>query len=375
MRISYICPSFYPAHVYGGPVVFSYKLVKGLALRGHHVRVLTTDAAGSDETLALPKNIEMSMARGLSVRYCRRLASDSVSGSLVKNLPEYAWWADVVHLVGVYSFPTIPTLITCKAMNKSVVWSPHGSFQNFKGCRRLAWKAAWNWICRLVAPRRTVIHVMSKAEEQGCKIRMPAIRAHIIPYGVTAPESAKYRRETPVLKLLYLGRIHPIKGLERLLEACKLLQTTSQLRWSLVIAGGGESQYVAFIRRQIEYLGLQGLARMVGEVLDSEKQRILDEADVLVLPSIMESFGNVVIEALSAGMPVIASKGTPWQELEQTGCGLWVENEPASLCAAISAISQMPLHEMGKKGHAWVVKHYNFEQTLTRLEELYAELL
>ena len=86
---------------------------------------------------------------------------------------------------------------------------------------------------------------------------------------------------------------------------------------------------------------------MMGEVLGDAKKQLFENSDVALVPSHTENFAIVVAEALAHAVPVIASKGTPWSELEVKRCGLWVDNDPATLADAMLKISTMPLQEMG----------------------------
>ena len=81
----------------------------------------------------------------------------------LRLLPE-VWCAEVVHLTGVYSFPTIPTLIAAAMLRKPLVWSPRGALQRWAGSRRVAAKRLWEMACIPLAGRRTVLHVTSEQE-------------------------------------------------------------------------------------------------------------------------------------------------------------------------------------------------------------------
>ena len=102
MKILHVVPSFYPAHVYGGPIESVYALCRHSAAQGCAVRVLTTDANGLDRVLEVETSRETTLAGNVQVSYCRRLARHSVSLQLLGCLLEYIRWADVVHLTAVY---------------------------------------------------------------------------------------------------------------------------------------------------------------------------------------------------------------------------------------------------------------------------------
>lgn len=112
---------------------------------------------------------------------------------------------------------------------------------------------------------------------------------------------------------------------------------------------------------------------MAGAVLGEAKKKLFEDSDVVIVPSHSESFSLVVAEALAHGVPVIASKGTPWSGLEQKQCGLWVENDPESLAGAIRKISGMPLREMGLRGRDWMLREYTWGSVGQRMLGLYRE--
>ena len=371
MRVVHVTPAFYPAHVPGGPIYSLYEMCKAVVGNGIQVRVLTTDANGTDRVLDVEKAREVEAAEGLPVRYCRRVMPQSVSPTLLRLLPSYIRWADVVHLTAVYSFPTIPSLLACKVLEKPVVWSPRGAFQRWEGSRRRTLKTVWEWACRMVAPKRLVLHVTSEEEAKESLERFPGVDTAIIPNGIGVPEKVAHVRGNGVLRLLYLGRLHPKKGIENLLAACRIVEDALGIPWSLTVAGAGDPKYAETIKLRVAELDLSRRVKMVGEVVGEGKGRLFENADLAVVPSHTENFGMVVAEALAHGVPVIASRGTPWQRLEEIGCGLWVENTPESLAWAIKEMSRMPLREMGQLGREWMQREFRWEMMARELIKCY----
>lgn len=365
-------PSFYPAHYFGGPTESVYNLCRAVARTGAEVRVLTTDTNGP-ESLPVDTAHQVELEDGVRVRYCHRIGRVSVSPTLLWELKEYLSWADLVHLTAVYSFPTIPTLTLAKAMHKPVVWSPRGSLQRWDRTRRLAAKSIWEKACALAAPATTVLHTTSAEEAQASAERMRPLRAVIIPNGVTIPDSFPRIREASCLRLLHMGRLDPQKGIERLLGACKRL-VSSGMPVSLKIVGSGEATYTEALTRLVSELGLTAQVRLLGHLTGHEKEQAFATSDLLVLASFRENFGMVVAEALARGIPVIASKGTPWQRLDEVGCGTWVDNDEETLARAIQTMSNLPLADMGCKGRAWMCREFSWDSSGHRMLALYDEL-
>jgi len=376
MKVLHVTPAFHPAHIYGGPIESVYQLCRHLGEAGCEVRVLTTDANGPDNVLDVETNCEIEMGTNFHVRYCKRLIRHSVSPKLLGLLYRCVSWADIVHLTSGYSFPTIPTLTACKILGKRLVWSPRGSFQRWDGSRRVGLKKIWEHICKMVAPDSLIIHATSNMEVQSAQERFTRYDVVLIPNGVTIPERAGHSEGAPRnLHMLYLGRLDPIKGIENLLFACSKLSREQGISWCLTIAGAGEACYVASLERLINTLGIQHQVHLVGEVKRDSISLLFERADLVVVPSYSENFGMVVAEALAHGLPVIASKGTPWADLARRGCGLWVDNSPESLAEAVGTLQKADMPRMGLAGREWMKESYSWEMTATQMYKSYQSIM
>jgi glycosyltransferase involved in cell wall biosynthesis len=374
MKVLHVSPSFYPAHVYGGTISSGYGLCRSLSRTGCEVRILTTDTNGIGRSLDVNTR-EETIVGGLRVRYCRKFFRHSVSAALIRELPAYVQWADIVHLTAVYSFPTFPTLAAARIFNKPVVWSPRGALQRWDGSSKIALKRVWESMAYKIAGRRLLtLHLTSAEEAQQSLRRFPQLRAVVIPNGVDIASSSRRELHGGDLRLLYIGRLHPIKGVEALLHACSRVGKNSP-SFRLRIAGAGTPSYLASLKTMVDDLGLHEQIEFVGDVRGEKKEALFDDSDLVVVPSHVENFAMVVAESLAHGLPVIASKGTPWHDLETHGCGLWVENQPESLAAAICRMREMPLAEMGERGRQWMREHYSWDRVSTQMVQLYQECI
>jgi glycosyltransferase involved in cell wall biosynthesis len=371
VRVLHVAPSFYPALVYGGPTQSTYNLCLAEARRGCEVRVLTSNAAGPRAVLDVDTRREVPLGP-LSVRYCPRVGRESVSPVLLGLLPGYVRWAEVVHLMAVYSFPTPPTLAACNLLGKPVVWSPRGMLQRWDAGRKTVAKDAWDRVCHAVAPRGMTLCFTSDHESDESTRRFGGFASVVIPNGVDLPERALHTPDPGVLRFVFLGRLHPVKGIENLLDG--FARFLPGRRASLVVAGEGEGAYVASLRARAAELGVGEHVSMPGAVAGEAKRALFARADVVVVPSFRERFGIVVAEALAHEVPVIAARGTPWKRLEDEGAGLWVDNDPVSLAAAMARIAGMPLAEMGRRGRAWVARELSWDLAAERTIALYTRV-
>lgn len=373
-KILYVSPHFAPAWQYGGLVEAVYQFARHVTRAGAEVSVLTTDADGPRASLE-SNRLEAYQHGNLSVRYCRRLMRNSVSIEMVRCLLPHIRWADAVHLHAAYSFPTIPTMLAARIAGKPLLWTPHGGLQRWEGSRRVVSKAIWDTVCAAAAPRRMILHATSREEAAESAKRFPRAPIEVIPNGVAIPATLTRSARGGLLRLGFIGRLDPKKGIENLLAACKQLGDGHEVEFSLVIAGSGEPAYVEKLSAMIRSLGLGSRVTMAGDLRGAAKTHFFESIDVAVVPSYTENFAIVVAEALAHGAAVIASQGTPWSDVERVGCGLWVDNSSASLAEAIARIGAMPLGEMGAKGRDWMIREFSWERCASRMLDCYQRLI
>lgn len=373
VRVLHVVPSYWPAKAYGGPTESVHALCLAEARAGAVVAVRTSDADG-ERRLDPAARGAVRWPTGLRVRYHRRWAGESIAPGLVAGLPRAMAGCDVVHLTAVYSFPTIPTLVFARLVGKPVVWSPRGSLLVWQGMSRPGLKAAWRRVCAAALPRRAILHATSEPEAEASRRAFPGIDAVVIPNGVDVPEPSPRARSRAGLHLVFLGRLHPIKAVENLIDACARCVFEGWSEWSLSIAGDGDAAYESSLRRRVEGQGLSDRVGFVGFVDGARKTELLRSADLVVVPSHSENFSMVVVEALAHGVPVVASRGTPWPELEARGCGWWVENTPERLSATLDAARKADLAEMGERGRRWMLEAFRWDSIAARMLDVYSDL-
>ena len=200
----------------------------------------------------------------------------------------------------------------------------------------------------------------------------------IIPNGViTPPVISKSTRflatdETvgKVRTVLFLSRISPVKGLLNLVDAWALIRP---INWQLQIVGPDNEGYLSEVLIRIRNAGLSGQISYFEEVDDSIKKRFYEAADIFVLPSLSENFGLVIAEALSHGLPVICTKGTPWEDIEKFKWGWWVDIGVEPLAGALQkamGIGDVERMEMGMRGRDYI-KKFNWAEIALMMKSMY----
>ena len=176
--------------------------------------------------------------------------------------------------------------------------------------------------------------------------------------------------------ILYLGRLHPKKGLSNLIKAYFSLPEAIIKSHLLLIAGTGDPLYIDSLKALVRDSEYSERVIFLNHMQGAEKERIYKKSKVFVLPSYSENFGNVVLEALSFSIPVITSKHTPWETLNGSKCGFWIENTPDQIVTYLEKVLSMETEEYvgySKKAYRFVYDNYDIAQNISLIEKTYGK--
>lgn len=179
------------------------------------------------------------------------------------------------------------------------------------------------------------------------------------------------------MRIGYLGRVHPRKRIERLIYAFNALHHELQDA-ELLIIGADDKQYEAFLHEEVKRLHLESNVRFTGFLTGKEKDEAIMSLSYLAVPSDFENFGNIVTEALVRGVPVIASKGMPWQELETYNCGWWIDNDQETINQTLLEAVSLPEEkriQMGINGKNLIRAEYSVPTLGEKMKRLYEWVL
>jgi glycosyltransferase involved in cell wall biosynthesis len=398
VRLLHVVPTYLPAWRHGGPAVSVHGLCKALAARGHEVTVLTTDVHGVstlDVQLGKPVPIDGVAVWYFPVAPPRRLyRSPELGAALARELEERESF-DLVHLHSVFLWPTAAAARAAERAGVPYLVAPRGMLvRDLLRRRGRLRKQLWiRLVERRTLARAAGLHATSEIEKEEIRLlggelglQLPDI--HVVPNGVDAArwDAARGRRKLAPLVgavlqrrplLLFLGRLSWKKGLDRLVSALALL--SEQLpEVTLALAGNDEEGCWARLNRQAGREGVADNLKYLGFVQGDDKAALLHGADLLVLPSYSENFGNVVLEAMAAGLPVVVTPEVGLAGVvREHEAGVVVPGDPPRLAAALCGLlaDASGLQAMGRRGAEAAARRFGWGAVAARMEEVYSELL
>jgi glycosyltransferase involved in cell wall biosynthesis len=243
--------------------------------------------------------------------------------------------------------------------------------------RHKRWKKrlAWGLYQRMDCQWADAIHVTSAQELETVRSIFPENRILCIPNGVDLPATIQRdMRPPPPSVALFIGRLHPVKGVLELVEAWHRVRPQG---WVLRVAGPDEGGYRRVLEEAIIARNLGHIVTLIGEVDDFQKRHELLSCSLLVLPSHSESFGIVVAEALAHCRPVLTTLNVPWPDLEREGCGWRVPDTVEGLASGISSFAirtREELLSMGHRGRDLVTKRFSWTSISNDFKALYTDL-
>lgn len=332
MRVLFPLDLFYPAKI-GGQANTLFWLSKALIRKGHEVTVVTTRKGIDEGGVVLDKWIDVN---GIRTRYCNTVAKFPLS-IICHSLSELKN-VDTVIFSSICYVPNFIIALVSVLRGHKVIWSPRGELfdsavQGSKG------KQIYFSLIRFILGRKILFHATSEEEKIAIQSYFPKARIVVIPNYMEMPQ--KEEGETPHIDFLYVGRMSPIKALDKLIAGLGTSKLFCNSRHNFKMVGSIEKQfewYYKELTEQIEHLGLKEKVILMGSLTGKEKFKAYASARYSFLLSNSENFGNVVIEALSQGTPVVASKGTPWQKLSERHAGFWIGNSPEEIAETIDTI-------------------------------------
>jgi glycosyltransferase involved in cell wall biosynthesis len=396
MRILNVTETYAPFLEFGGPPVKVRALSEGLARRGHQVTVLTAD-------WGLEKRLQTSEEKNTAERspFGWRRRENGVEAIYLPTWLHYrrvSWnpavkrycrdWVqkfDIVHIFGLYDLLGPAVAAACRARALPYVVEPIGMFIPI--VRSFWLKRLYHSVLggRMLQVASSVVATSDQEIEElvagGISREKVVLRRNGVEPPDSWPEPGTFRRAhgiSPDSRLvLFLGRLSTKKSPDLLLKAAaELLKRCEGISVKVVFAGPDEGGVIAGLEQMSSQLGIRKSVEFTGPVFGPAKWAAYRDADVFVLPSQNENFGNTAAEAVAAGTPVIVTEQCGIAPLLANEAGLVVPHEADALSEALSRV----LGDSKLRGHlaagcARVTLRLGWEEPVREMESLYATLV
>jgi len=292
---------------------------------------------------------------------------------------------DVLHLQGLWLYPSIATLRWRARTGRPVVISPRGMLDAW-ALRHSTWKKGF---ALALFERRNLagaacLHALAEGELKAFRAMGLDNPVALIPNGVDLPAPhPRYIRPSCLdgearRVLLFLGRIHPKKGIAEALRAWAIvLRSSPEVRrdWVFAIAGWDDGGHVEGLRRLSIELGVDASVRFTGPVFGAEKAALLHAADVFILPSHSAGLPMAVLEAWSHGCPVLMTEACNLPEGFAAGAAVEIMTDPTAMAPVLAASLANPdLPCLGAAGMALVADRFSWERIGRDLADVYTWL-
>ena len=379
MRILQVTSYYAPAWAYGGPPRVMTEFARGLARRGHEVTVITTDvleatrrASPLRETL---DGVRVERHRTLSntlAWHTKKYLPPGLVAATARAIRHY----DVVHATDARTLATATAYLASRAAGVPFVLSAHGSLPGSIGLRGQVKRAYDRALVRPMLQQAALLLAQTSHEERvyvEAGARPDAVRLLPLPFDVEAMPSAfeagflRRLGDFPagVPLVLFLGRVHRLKGLDILVDALGPLLDSGEA--ALAVVGRDDGHWAEVAGAHAGLLGT-GAVRFLGPLYGYERFNAYADADVFCLtPPHWEETSLASLEAAAAGTPVVVSEQAEIPGLAEAGGGHLVPLEPEAIRAAVRDAAARS-EEMGANARALVRRQHATDLVVARLE-------
>ena len=359
--ITFINTHLLPDERYGGVVYSGDGLFRGLAGKFNARAVCASTEPYKVREHYLSENLEVHSFKSI---FSHKLG---ISISMIFGLPRILRSSNFVVINGIFTFPVTYAALFCILFRIPFSVALRGGYEPWRLGQKRNKKKLFNFfVTNLILKKSAFIHVISEMEWNSVPLNYQE-KSVIIPNGFDNGTYDLYKslkERSPLFDsdgftFLFLSRTDKEKGLDIVFDSFKeILSLNDGVKLKLV--GPDNNGYLKNLLKAFPDVPYQWIPGLYGE----DKIMEILKADVVILPSYSENFGNIILEALLFGTPVITSTGTPWVNIiPNVGCGWICEPEKKSFmnaCEMALQVDQNGLKELGLRGQNYIKENYSW---------------
>ena len=291
--------------------------------------------------------------------------------------------ADIIHQQGIWMYYSYASLLYKKRNPRTVlIIEPHGMLDPW-AVKNSAWKkkiVGWLYEYRNLRSA-DCIHALCQSEYESIRkfgLKNPVA---IIPNGINLPQVTSFDRNGNRKTLLFIGRIHPKKGLKELLFGLSILKRNNSKFfdvWNVKIAGWSQIGHIDELKRIVQENHLEGYVEFVGELHGNEKEKLLCEANAFILPSFSEGLPMSILEAWAYQLPVLMTDYCNIPEGFSSNSAIRIEPSAENIASSLETLSSLSndmLVNMGLNGYSLAKQKFCWEEIAKQTIQLYEYLL
>ena len=389
MKILHVAHFFYPCLSAGGVVNASYQIAR-MQARDNSVKVISSDAC--KERLKFEESRYDVDIDGIKVDYFKNISNRFKLATML-DTPLWAIFRikkqirdfDVVH---VHEHRQTLSIIACYFARRygiPYVVQAHGSVLPFfqkEGLKNIFDKV---FGFKILHGASKVFALTEVEKEQYLKMGVEEDRIEIVPLGINIeeysdlPEEGIFREKFNISKddklIIFIGRVHEIKGLDLLIDAFKeLADSEDDVKLAIV---GPDDGYMDALNLRIAECDLSDKVIVTGPLYKSEKQEALVDCDLFVMPSKYESFTTSGLEAMACGKPLVLTKNNHIHDWVDGSVGLACDDDKMSLkdSMAEGLFDEELSKKFGMNGRRLIQEKYNWDMINEQILNIYESII
>jgi len=368
---------------WGGPTKVVVELTEKLAEKGIEITIFSPFKKGEESEVVQPKGVKLHLFRQ---GFMDKLWT-SYSADFTKAIQKEVNQFDIVHIHEIWHYPHYITYREAKKIGKPYIVTIHGALEpwclNYKAFKKKIYTLL---IQKHILKEADAIHAITYEEVKHIKGFGVNNTIVMIPNGINPEEFANLPSREELKKIypkligkkviLFLGRIHPIKGLDLLAKAFSIVAGDRD-DVCLLVVGPDNNGYKAKIEKFLKKKGVLDRVIFTGMLEARKKLIALSGSNISVIPSYSEVRSIVALEAMSCNLPVIITKQCQFSEIAEADAGIVIKPDSKPLAQALNKLLNdfQLCKKMGENGKKLVLEKYTWDKIADKMIKVYEEIL
>lgn len=381
MKILHVATSLSP--VWGGPTKVVTELSEALIQKGLEVSIFSPVQKEDESKIMRPRGVNPYLFPQSALSKCWPGYSSALARAVRQQVANF----DIIHIHEIWHHPHFAAYKAAKFARKYFIVTIHGALEpwclNHKAFKKIIYS---NLIQKRILREAAGIHAITEEEIKNISNFVDNKNIFLVPNGLNLeefknlPDKERFENLYPVVKgkkiILFLGRLHPKKGLDLLAKAFgTILKNKDDIE--LVIAGPDNIDYSDQIIKILKAENAINNTTFTGMLTGNEKLAALSAADIFVLPSYSEGFSISVLEAMACGLPVVITKQCNFPEVEKVGAGKVIDADAGCLSKVLIELLDNPglCKVLGDNGKRLVMRKFTWDKVADKMINAYKEIL